>query len=256
MLFTFSQVTTSNITGIVKDTKGQFLAGATVTAIHEPSGTRYVTLSKTGGIFNIPGMRSGGPYKLTIGFVGYADQTIEGFTLTLGDAYNLTVEMSEKAVDLSTVTVTGRRRGSTERSGVSTNINSYQMATLPTISRSITDFTRLTPQASGNSFAGRDGRMNNVTVDGANLNNNFGLSTDLLPGAGNPIPLDAFSEISVNLSPFDVKQSGFTGAGCKCYYQERYQYISRRRIWRLSQPELQRYERSGHQTSQSGQAKQ
>ncbi|HEY4206813.1 MAG TPA: carboxypeptidase regulatory-like domain-containing protein, partial [Puia sp.] len=213
VFFTFAQVTTSGITGTVKDTKGAFLAGATITAVHVPSGTKYITISKTGGVFNIPGMRAGGPYKVTIGYVGYADQTVDGLTLTLGDDYNLSIDLSEKAVDLSAVTVTGRRRIAREQSGVSTNINSYQMSTLPTISRSITDFTRITPQANGTGFAGRDSRMNNVTVDGANLNNNFGLSSDLLPGAGNPIPLDAFQEITVNLSPFDVKQSGFTGAG-------------------------------------------
>ena len=114
---------------------------------------------------------------------------------------------------MESVIVTSRsRRAAVDRMGMSTNISNKQLSTLPTITRSITDFTRITPQANGTSFAGRDNRMNNVTVDGANLNNNFGLSSDLLPGGGNPISLDAFQEISVNLSPFDVKQSGFTGA--------------------------------------------
>lgn len=211
-LFSFAQVTTSAITGTVKDTKGAFLSNATITAVHEPSGTRYITISKTGGVFNLPGLRSGGPYKVTVGYVGYKDQVLEGINLTLGDAFTINIEMNENAVDLSTVTVTGTRKRNVP-SGASTNISAYQLSTLPTVSRSITDFTRVTPQANGNSFAGRDGRMNNVTVDGANLNNNFGLSSDLLPGAGNPIALDAFQEISVNISPFDVKQSGFTGAG-------------------------------------------
>jgi len=101
-----------------------------------------------------------------------------------------------------------------DKVGAATNLNSRTFATMPTISRSITDFTRLTPQANGNSFAGRDGRYNNIQVDGANLNNNFGLSNDPLPGGGNsPISLDAYDEISINIAPFDVRQSGFTGAG-------------------------------------------
>jgi outer membrane receptor protein involved in Fe transport len=209
-----AQVTTSSITGTVTDQKGEGLVGATVTAVHVPSGTRYVTISKSGGVFNLPGLRSGGPYKVTIDYVGYKQQVFEGFSLLLGDAYNITADMNTETVDLSTVVVTGtRRRASQDKTGASTNIGQRQLSTLPTITRSITDFTRLTPQANGNSFAGRDGRLNNVTVDGANLNNNFGLSNDLLPGSGNPISLDAFQEISINISPFDVKQSGFTGAG-------------------------------------------
>jgi len=209
-----AQVTTSSINGTVTDTKGETLSGATVTAEHQPSGTKYATISKKGGVFNLPGLRSGGPYKVTINFVGYKPQVTENITLALGDAYNINAEMSTTITDLAAVTITGnRRRSSADKNGATTNINPRMLATLPTITRSITDFTRITPQANGTSFAGRDNRLNNVTVDGANLNNNFGLSSDLLPGGGNPIALDAFSEISVNISPYDVKQSGFTGAG-------------------------------------------
>ncbi|MEP7277306.1 MAG: carboxypeptidase regulatory-like domain-containing protein [Bacteroidota bacterium] len=208
-----AQVTTSSINGTVADTKGETLAGATITAEHLPSGTKYTTISKKGGVFNIQGMRAGGPYKISIEYIGYKPQVNEGVTLALGDAYNINAEMVTSITDLSAVTVTGiRRRASADRNGASTNINARMLSTLPTITRSITDFTRVTPQANGTSFAGRDNRLNNVTVDGANLNNNFGLSSDLLPGGGNPISLDAFQEITVNISPYDVKQSGFTGA--------------------------------------------
>lgn len=210
----YSQVTTSSITGTIKDRKGDLLTGATVIAIHEPSGTKYLTVSKSGGVFNLPGLRAGGPYKVTISYIGFKDEVLEGINLTLGDSYNINAEITDDIASLSTVVVTGlKRRAARDISGVSTNISAAQMATLPTISRSITDFTRITPQANGTGFAGRDNRLNNVMVDGANLNNNFGISSDLLPGGGNPISLDAFQEISVNLSPFDVKQSGFTGAG-------------------------------------------
>ena len=209
-----AQVTTSSINGTVTDVKGEALQGATITAEHLPSGTKYTTISKKGGVFNMPGLRSGGPYRLTVNFVGYKPQVTDNITLTLGDAYNINSELSTTMTDLAAVTVTGtKRKASADRNGATTNINPRMLATLPTISRNITDFTRITPQANGTSFAGRDNRLNNVTVDGANLNNNFGLSSDLLPGGGNPIALDAFSEISVNISPYDVKQSGFTGAG-------------------------------------------
>jgi len=212
----FGQVTTSSITGTISDDKGEPLVGASITAVHQPSGTEYITISKTGGGFNLPGLRPGGPYKVTVDFVGFRKYVEEGFNLSLGDAYNITTAMVPTTVDLSNVVVTSTttgRRAFQEKSGASTHIGANQLATLPTISRSITDYTRITPQANGTSFAGRDNRMNNMQVDGANLNNNFGLSSDLLPGGGNPISLDAYQEISVNVSPYDVRQSGFTGAG-------------------------------------------
>lgn len=209
-----AQVTTSSITGTVTDTKNESIAGATVTAVHTPSGTTYSTVSKNGGVFNLPGLRAGGPYTVTITSVGFRQQVLDGINLTLGDAFNINAEMVSETVDLATIVVTStRKRSAKDISGATTNIGQIQLSTLPTISRSITDYTRITPQANGTSFAGRDNRMNNVQVDGANLNNNFGLSSDLLPGSGNPISLDAYQEISVNISPYDVKQSGFTGAG-------------------------------------------
>src|SRR5689334_7433297 len=212
-IFSFSQVTTSGMTGIVKDNNGHALAGATVTAVHTPSGTTYNTVAGKNGVFNIPNMRAGGPYSLKVTFAGQEPFTLENINLELGQSYNVNATLNQSTQIMESVIVTTRsRKAAVDRMGMSTNIGSRQLATLPTITRSITDFTRITPQANGTSFAGRDNRMNNVTVDGANLNNNFGLTSDLLPGGGNPISLDAFQEISVNLSPFDVKQSGFTGA--------------------------------------------
>lgn len=207
-----AQVTTSSITGFVKSENGGALEGATITAVHEPSGTKYVTLSKKEGNFTLPNTRIGGPYTITIDFVGFTSQKLENITLALGEPYTADVTLSTKTVSLNEVVVTTAGR-SRPKTGASTNISSRMLTTLPTISRSITDFTRLTPQANGTSFAGRDARYNNVTVDGANLNNNFGLNTDPLPGGGsNPISLDAIEEITVNIAPYDVRQGQFTGA--------------------------------------------
>lgn len=190
------------------------MAGATIKATHLPSGTVYSTIAQKGGSYSLSGMRTGGPYKVEIGFVGQKPIFFENIYLELGDAYNLSVVLETDKAELTEVVVTGsKKRGAVEKNGASTVLDNRLINSLPTISRSITDFTRLTPQAVGNSFGGRDGRYNNITVDGANLNNNFGLSTEPLPGAGNnPISLDAIEQVSVNLSPFDVKQGNFTGA--------------------------------------------
>lgn len=212
--FAGAQVTTSSITGFVKSNTGNPLEGATVTAVHQPSGTRYISLTKKDGNFTLPNTRVGGPYQITIEYVGYALQTINNITLNLGEPFVADAMLSTKENVLNEVIVTATATSTRAKTGASTIFNSRQIATLPTISRSLTDFTRLTPQANGNNFAGRDGRFNNLQIDGANLNNNFGLSTDPQPGGGaNPISIDAFDEISVNIAPYDVRQSGFTGAG-------------------------------------------
>ena len=208
-----AQVTTSSISGTVKQSNGETLAGATITAIHQPSGSKYVTVSKKGGSFSLPGLRPGGPYLISCEFVGFKKQDVEGVNLTLGDDYNANLTLEAANTTLSTVVVTGRTSTANVKTGASTNVGQRQIMTLPTISRNLTDFTRLTPQSNGNAIAGRDGRYNNFTVDGANLNNNFGLSTDPLPGGNNqPISLDAIEEVSVNIAPYDVRQSNFTGA--------------------------------------------
>lgn len=211
-----AQVTTSSITGFVKAADGSPLEGATITAIHQPSGTKYVTISKKDGNFTIPNTRIGGPYQITVGYIGYHPEILNDVTLNLGEPFLTDITLSASSTVLKEVTITtGGRNGTRSKTGASTIFNSRQISTLPSISRSITDFTRLTPQASsGNSFAGRDGRFNNLQIDGANLNNNFGLTTDPQPGGGaSPISIDAYDEISVNIAPYDVRQSGFTGAG-------------------------------------------
>ncbi len=208
----YAQVTTSNIVGTVSQQNGEALLGATISVTHLPTGSKYVGRSKAGGSFTIPGLQSGGPYNLTFEFVGFKKVDVDGINLALGSDFNLEVVMESVIASLSAVTVTGTR-STAVKTGVVTNVGQRMITTLPSISRSLSDFTRLTPQANGNSFAGRDGRYNNVTVDGANLNNNFGLSTEPLPGGGNqPISLDAIEEVSVNIAPNDVRQSNFTGA--------------------------------------------
>lgn len=212
----FGQVTTGSITGSIRDTQGQPLIGATIKATHLPTGTVYGTSTLTNGNYSIPNMRIGGPYRIEISYVGYQTMIINGINLVLGEPFSLNETLKQSGQQLSEVTVVASAgKLSLERTGASTNVNSLQLATLPSLSRSISSFTKIVPQGDGsNDFGGRDGRYNNIQVDGVNLNNSFGLSSDPLPGGGSsPISIDALSEISVNIAPFDVRQSDFTGAG-------------------------------------------
>ncbi len=211
-----AQVTTSGMSGKVTiDTaKGESVIGANVLVVHEPSGTRYQAITNVDGRFNIQGMRPGGPYVVTVSYIGFQSKTLHGINLVLGETYNLAVWLSENANELAEVTITEKAsKFSAERTGASTNISNDQLMNMPTISRSITDITRLSPYGgSGMSFAGSDGRMGNFTVDGANFNNDFGLSANL-PGGGNPISIDAIEELQVVISPYDVRQTNFIGGG-------------------------------------------
>lgn len=208
------QVTTSSLSGKVEDNSGELLPGATVVATHVPSGTRYGALTNTQGLFSIQGMRPGGPYTLAVSFVGYKTVSYTDITLYLGETTTINSTLSESLTEVTEVVVVGEKpsKFNTTKTGATTNITGTQMTLMPTINRSINDMARISPYANGMSFAGGDGRSSNFTVDGSNLNNNFGLSTNL-PGGGNPISLDAIEEVQVVIAPFDVKQSNFIGGG-------------------------------------------
>ncbi|RYF86974.1 MAG: TonB-dependent receptor [Chitinophagaceae bacterium] len=210
----FSQVTTSSIAGTVKDASGQGLVGASITATHVPTGTVYSAASRTGGRFDIQNIAPGGPYTVRVTYVGFGEFTRTDIMIPLGERFDINVEMSSSNQQLQEVTVAARR-GAVEKTGASTNFSRRQIQTVPNISRSITSVTRATPQANGNSFAGMNYRYNNITIDGALFNNNFGRTGDgQVPGGGaSAISIDALDQIQVNIAPYDVRQAGFVGAG-------------------------------------------
>jgi hypothetical protein len=209
-------VTTASVTGKITDSKGEELIGATVTALHVPSGSLYGNTTNSDGRFAIPGLRVGGPYKISASYVGFQDFFVENVYLNLGQDFVFNTMLTEEGVLIDEVVITSARNSilNSKKNGTGTNIGSQAINSLPTLSRSISDFTRLTPQANGRSFSGTDARFNNITLDGSIFNNSFGLS-DIPGGQTNstPFSLDAVEQIQVNIAPFDVRQGGFTGAG-------------------------------------------
>ena len=205
-----AQVTTSSISGKIVDDRGP-LPGATVIATHIPSGTAYGTTTNSEGRYSMQGMRVGGPYKIEVRFVGYAPSKKENVSLKLGETYRADFQLTGESFGLDEVVISGESDKPISNS-TSTTISSEAIATLPSVNRSITDVVKVSPYANGMSFAGSDGRSTNFTVDGANFNNNFGLSS-ALPGGGTPISVDAIEEIQVVVAPFDVRQSNFVGGG-------------------------------------------
>jgi hypothetical protein len=214
-----AQVTTSSLTGTVKNAQDEVLAGASITAVHVPSGTKYSTTSGSKGQFTINNMRPGGPYTVEITYVGYQKETQSEVYLRLAESFLLNTNLKSTTEELQTVVVAsaGRRNPilNANRTGASTNVSSREIQRLPTISRSLNDFTKLTPQANptsnGPAIGGGNYRQNYITVDGSDFNNSFGIGGNL-PAGGSPISLDAVEEISVNITPFDIRQSGFIGS--------------------------------------------
>lgn len=209
-----AQVTTSGMSGTLKDTDGTGLAGATIVALHTPSGTQYTTVTQSSGQFTINNMRVGGPYQVRASYVGFQSQLFNDINLQLAETFILNGTLSRANQTLESVVVTGSRRSNimnANRTGSVTNISVQQINRLPSITRSLNDFTRLTPQANGNAIGGGNSRQNFITVDGSDFNNTFGIGSNL-PANGSPISLDAIEEISVNITPYDIRQSGFIGS--------------------------------------------
>jgi len=207
-----AQITNSAMSGKITDAAGA-VPGAAVIAVHTPSGSQYYAVTNGDGLYSIQGMRPGGPYEVTVQMLGYKTTVYKDINLQLGEVFNQNVTLAQATEQLDEVVVVASvTKFTTEKTGASTNISQSQIAEMPSVNRSISDLARLSPYANGMSFAGGDGRMTNFTLDGANLNNNFGLSSTL-PGGGTPVSVDAIQEIQVVVSPYDVRQTNFIGGG-------------------------------------------
>ncbi len=218
----YSQVTTSGISGIVTSANNESLPGATVIAVHQPSGTQYGAVSNSEGRFTLMNMRVGGPYTVTVSFVGNSTKVYNDITLSLGSMADLQVQLEESSTAIDEVIVSSTRGAafSSERTGATTNITKDQVQAIPTISRGLKDFTKMSPLAntsgSGTSFAGSNNRYNQFAIDGIVNNDVFGLAASGTNGGQTgiePISLDAIEEFQINIAPYDIRQGGFSGGG-------------------------------------------
>jgi hypothetical protein len=215
-----AQVTTSNITGVIKGGTNEPLVGASIKATHIPTGTVYSASSVKNGRFTINNVQPGGPYTVEITFVGFGKEVRENVFLNLGETGQVDVTLSNTTQELSAVTVVGSRRpSSVARGGVETNISRERLQNLPSVGRNLTDYLRLVPQAKttfggGISIAGQNNRYNQIMIDGAVNNDVFGLSETGTNGgqtSASPISVDAIESFQIGISPYDVSLGNFTG---------------------------------------------
>ncbi len=216
----FAQVTTSTISGVVKTEKGETLPGATVQVVHVPTGTKYGASTNLSGKYVVPAVRVGGPYKVIVSFVGFNQNEQSDINTSLGVTTNVDVVLVESSTSLKEVVVTGGGRNSTfskERTGAAQQFSRRELQAIPiTGARTIDGITKYNPFGNGSSFGAQDSRLNNFTIDGSQFNNNFGLGSSAQAGGrtgASAISLDAIEQLQVNVAPFDIRQSGFTGAG-------------------------------------------
>lgn len=214
----FAQVTTSSMSGRITDAAGP-VPGAAVVAVHQPTGSQFYSITDAKGYYRLNNITAGGPYTVTVTCMGYADAVYTGISVALSDNLVLDVELAEESLTLEGVVVSAEGRTSnmrSDRAGAITSLSSKEILDVPTISRSMNDLLKQTPQAfvSGTKtyIGGGSYRDSYVTVDGAAFNNAFGIGSNL-PAGGSPISLDALDQVAIAITPYDVRQSGFTGGG-------------------------------------------
>lgn len=221
-----AQVTTGNIVGKVVDQQGGALPGATVVAVHTPTGTNYEAVVGGNGEFQLLNVRVGGPYTVKVSMSGFKDQELKDLNVQLGQNASLSVKLDLASVSTTVNVVANSSAIDLARAGTSASISDAVKETLPTISRSIFDIVRANPyfnqyNTAGNgpssiSVAGRNNRYNNIAIDGAVNNDIFGLAASGTPEGqtgSQPVSLDAIQEIQLLVSPYDVRQGGFSGGG-------------------------------------------
>lgn len=207
--YVFSQATTSSISGLIS-TGDKYIPDVSVIAIHEPSGSSYGTLTNEKGYYQLKGLRPGGPYRVEISYVGYEHIIYTGIHLPLAETYLCNAHLNSTRT-LGEIVVKSGTSAASIKTGASTRFTASAIGKFPTISRNLTDLNQISPYSQGGGFGGRDQRMNNYSVDGANFNNNMGLDGSILPGGKSPLSIDAIEEIRISIAPYDVKQSNFIG---------------------------------------------
>lgn len=215
----WAQITSSSLSGVIKNQKGEVLSGASVEATHQPTGTVYKAFTSKAGIYNIPAVKPGGPYILKVSYVGYNAEVVNNLETSLGATLNQDFVLKESSLQLQEVTIVGSKNSliSKDRTGASQQFGRTQLTTMPiTGARTIDGITKYNPMGDGRSFGAQDSRLNNFTIDGSQFNNNFGLGSSAQAGGrtgASAISLDAIEQLQVNIAPYDVRQSNFVGAG-------------------------------------------
>ena len=213
-------ISTAGLRGRILDTEGAPVEGALVTLTHTGTGATGTALSVADGRYTLRGQRPGGPYRITVTRIGFRNFASEDVELLLGQFIDIEITLVPEAIDLEELVVeaVSDPEFNPGRIGIATLVTSEVLSGLPTLTRNFIDFAALSPlvrvSKEGVSVAGGNYRFNTLNVDGALNQDVFGLSTNNIAGGragGRVIPLEAVEQFQLEVAPFDIRQSGFTG---------------------------------------------
>lgn len=217
-------VTTSAITGVVTDQQGKPVVGATVVVLHQPTGTSNTTTTRGNGQYDLSGLRVGGPYKVTVSSSNLQTSAQDGLYLGIDHTQNVDFTLSSAIVTMAEVVVSEAKDATFDsgRMGTNSTFDRDQISTIPTIRHDVQDLANqdsrigLITNTSSGEFAmsaqGQNSRFNSFLIDGQQANDPFGLNANGFTSLRSPVPLEALAALTVDLSPYDVTRSGFTGA--------------------------------------------
>jgi len=217
-------VTTADINGFVQTNDGKPVVGAKVTAVHVPSGTRATGTTRANGEYNLVGLRTGGPYTVTVEGSGFTTQSESGITLDIGATSRQDFTVSNEVVKLEAVTVSGTQDTVFDSGamGTQTSYGAPQIEVVTSVRQDVQDLENLDPRAnlqqSANgdanytlSVQGQNPRESLFLIDGVVASDNFGLNSNGYAGLRNPVPLPWIESVALSLNDYDVIYSGFLG---------------------------------------------
>jgi hypothetical protein len=219
-----AQVTTSGITGQVRGADGKPVAGAVVTAVHTPTNATFNAVTGSEGRYYFRSLPVGGPYTVSATADGFSRDTVQDLTTQLGGDVDVNFTLRSEVTKLEKFIVAADRGGlDSSAAGASRYMTSDQLIAKPTTQRSLADmisasnFVTLRAMSGDReeaqiSAVGQNARYNSIMIDGARINDQFGLNFTGLASFFNPLSLDTIEQMTVSISPYDVRQSGFTGA--------------------------------------------
>jgi outer membrane receptor for ferrienterochelin and colicin len=208
--------TSSGIAGQILTPQGQAAANTTIIVTHIPTGSVKRIQANSTGNYSLKGLRVGGPYKIVIDSEIYKDQEFSNFYLQAGKLQRLSVDLEDE--DREVISVIGSRSIGYINSGSSGSFGASEIADSAGGERDLKGVLRFNPlvsvgsgEGSPMSIAGSNPRFNSFSVDGVRQNDDFGLNGNGYPTQRSPISIDAVEQVSVETTPYSVKNGGFSG---------------------------------------------
>ena len=214
----FAQELTSDINLTVLDSSGNPISGASASVTFEPTNSTASKSTSSSGSVAFRGLRPGGPYTIEVSYGGNSE-SLSNVSLTVGDTFRSKVTLTSGS--LEEIVTVASKLNTNKDIGFSTSISSDDISKFSSVTRDLKDFVRLNPWSVANdssdaqdaelSIGAGGSRTNDILVDGASYNDDFGLNASGYPGQASPINLDSIEQLNVRVAPSSIEYSNFEG---------------------------------------------